>query len=91
VKTRILLPRALPDEKRQCGRWCPGWWYQEWLGRGFLFLPAQVSQNPAKQIAPYAPLEISRADLDSDPVSSILKRLKETGKLVLEGNPLANQ
>jgi DNA invertase Pin-like site-specific DNA recombinase len=45
----------------------------------------------AEQIAPYAPLEIRRADLDSDPVSSILKRLKETGKLVLDGNPLANQ
>ena len=45
----------------------------------------------AEQIAPYAPLEIRRADLDSEPVSSILKRLKETGKLVLDGNPLANQ
>lgn len=45
----------------------------------------------AEQIAPYAPLEIRRADLDSEPVSSILKRLKETGKLVLEGNSLANQ
>jgi DNA invertase Pin-like site-specific DNA recombinase len=45
----------------------------------------------AGQIAPYAPLEIRCADLDSEPVSSILKRLKETGKLVLEGNPLANQ
>ncbi len=45
----------------------------------------------AGQIAPYAPLEIKRADLDSEPVSSILKRLKETGKLVLDGNPLANQ
>lgn len=45
----------------------------------------------AEQIAPYAPLEIKRADLDSEPVSSILKRLKETGKLVLEGTPLDNQ
>jgi len=45
----------------------------------------------AEQIAPYAPLEIRRADLDSEPVSSILKHLRETGKLVLEGNPLANQ
>ena len=45
----------------------------------------------AEQIAPYAPLEIKRADLDNEPVSSILKRLKATGKLILEGNPLANQ
>ena len=39
----------------------------------------------AEQIAPYAPLEIKRADLDSKPVSSTLKRLKATGKLILEG------
>ncbi len=45
----------------------------------------------AEQIAPYAPLEIKRADLDSEPVSSTLKRLKATGKLILEGDPLANQ
>ena len=45
----------------------------------------------AEQIAPYAPLEIKRADLECEPVSSILKRLKATGKLILEGDPLANQ
>ena len=45
----------------------------------------------AGQIAPYAPLEIKRADLDNEPVVGILKRLKATGKLILEGNPLANQ
>jgi DNA invertase Pin-like site-specific DNA recombinase len=45
----------------------------------------------AEQIAPYAPLEIKRADLECEPVSSILKRLKATGKLTLEGDPLANQ
>ena len=45
----------------------------------------------AAQIAPYAPLEIKRADLDNEPVVVILKRLKATGKLILEGNPLANQ
>ena len=45
----------------------------------------------AEQIAPYAPLEIKRADLDTEPVLGILKRLKATGKLILEGDPLANQ
>jgi hypothetical protein len=45
----------------------------------------------AEQIAPYAPLEIKRTDLDSEPVSCILKRLKATGKLILDGDPLANQ
>ena len=45
----------------------------------------------AEQVAPYAPLEIKRADLDSEPVLGILKRLKATGKLILEGGALANQ
>ena len=44
-----------------------------------------------EQVAPYAPLEIKRADLESEPVASILKRLKTTGKLILEGDTLANQ
>ena len=45
----------------------------------------------AEQIAPYAPLEIKRADLDTEPVVGILKRLKTTGKLILEGEALADQ
>ena len=40
----------------------------------------------AGQIAPYAPLEIQRTDLDTDPVQSILEHLKTTGKLVLDGD-----
>ncbi|MFQ5668619.1 MAG: recombinase family protein [Candidatus Binatia bacterium] len=40
----------------------------------------------ADQVAPYAPLEIQRADLDSDPVKAILDHLKATGKLVLDGD-----
>ena len=39
----------------------------------------------ATQVAPYAPLEIRCTDLDSAPVAGILRRLKETGKLVLDG------
>ena len=45
----------------------------------------------AEQVAPYAPLEIQRADLDSERVASILNRLKATGKLILEGDTLVNQ
>ena len=45
----------------------------------------------AEQVAPYAPLEIKRSDLDSEPVASIIKRLKATGKLTLEGDTLAKQ
>lgn len=44
-----------------------------------------------EQVAPYAPLEIQRADLDSEPVASILKRLKVTGKLILDGDTLVKQ
>lgn len=43
------------------------------------------------QIAPYAPWEIQQKDLDEDPVSSILKRLKSTGKLDIEGDVLSGQ
>ncbi|MFQ5645021.1 MAG: recombinase family protein [Thiogranum sp.] len=45
----------------------------------------------ADQIAPYAPLEIKRADLDSDPVKSILDQLKTTGKLALDGDTSGQQ
>jgi len=45
----------------------------------------------AAQIAPYAPLEIQRADLDRDPVKSILEHLKTTGKLVLDGDKSGQQ
>jgi DNA invertase Pin-like site-specific DNA recombinase len=45
----------------------------------------------AEQIAPYAPLEIKCADLDNEPVLSILTRLKETGKLTFEGDTPDNQ
>ena len=45
----------------------------------------------ATQVAPYAPLEIRRTDLDSAPVAGILRRLKETGKLVFDGVPSGEQ
>ncbi len=35
---------------------------------------------PAGQVAPFAPYEIKQSDLDKEPVSSILKTLKKTGK-----------
>jgi len=44
-----------------------------------------------EQVAPYAPLEIKRADLDSEPVASILERLRTTGKLILDGDTLTKQ
>ncbi len=46
---------------------------------------------PCHQVAPYAPPEINKTDLDTDLVRSILNHLKETGVLVLEGVSLARQ
>jgi DNA invertase Pin-like site-specific DNA recombinase len=38
-----------------------------------------------EQVAPRAPWQIRRSDLDAEPVRSILERLHRTGKLVLQG------
>jgi DNA invertase Pin-like site-specific DNA recombinase len=46
---------------------------------------------PCHQIAPYAPLEIRKTDLETEPVRSILDHLKETGVLTLEGVSLDHQ
>jgi hypothetical protein len=43
------------------------------------------------QVAPRAPWEFRRSDLDAEPVRSILERLRRTGKLVLEGDCTENQ
>jgi hypothetical protein len=39
---------------------------------------------PRQQVVPWAPWEIRRSDLNSEPVRSVLQRLHETGRLVLE-------
>jgi hypothetical protein len=44
-----------------------------------------------EQAAPRAPWEIRRSDLDAEPVRSILERLRNTGKLVLQGGRTDNQ
>ena len=44
-----------------------------------------------QQTAPLAPWEIRKADLDSEPVRCILQRLRRTGRLVLQGDHLADQ
>src|ERR1700752_3874639 len=36
-----------------------------------------------EQVAPRAPWEIRRSDLDAEPVRSIIEKLRRTGKLVL--------
>ena len=44
-----------------------------------------------EQAAPYAPLEIKRIDLDSEPVAGILAHLRATGRLILDGDSSAQQ
>ena len=46
---------------------------------------------PMQQVAPRAPWEIRRADLDGEPVKTILERLRSTGKLIIEGGDSAGQ
>ena len=44
-----------------------------------------------EQVAPRAPWLIRRADLNADPVHSILKQLRRTGKLILPGGRTKTQ
>ena len=44
-----------------------------------------------EQATPRAPWQIRRADLDREPVRSIIDRLRHTGKLVLRGGCMENQ
>ena len=46
---------------------------------------------PKEQVVPWAPWEIRRVDLDSEPVRGIVEHLHETGKLVLGGVDSRNQ
>jgi len=43
------------------------------------------------QVAPWAPWEIPRADLEAEPIRGILERLRRTGELVLPGMESAAQ
>ena len=44
-----------------------------------------------QQVVPWAPWEIRRSDLDSDPIRCVVERLRSTGKLVLSGDDLETQ
>lgn len=46
---------------------------------------------PCCQIAPFAPQEIRRADLESDPVRTAIQRLRATGRLALSGGVSTEQ
>jgi len=44
-----------------------------------------------EQVAPRAPWQILRSDLNAEPVRSVLDHLRRTGKLVLHGGRTENQ
>jgi hypothetical protein len=44
-----------------------------------------------EQVAPWAPWEICRTDLEAAPIRGILDHLHHTGELVLPGDTLAAQ
>ena len=46
---------------------------------------------PANQVVRFAELEINKSDLDAEPVSTMLKTLKKTGRLLLAGDTPENQ
>ena len=46
---------------------------------------------PAVQVVAYAPLEIKKSDLDSNPAKGIIENLKRSGNLILTGDPLPIQ
>ena len=45
---------------------------------------------PMRQVVPFAPWEIRRADLETEPVRAVLEHLKRTGRLLL-GDPSGKQ
>ncbi len=45
-----LLMKLRPGEKRQRGRWRPGWRYQKGPGRDFLFCLAKMGQDPVDDV-----------------------------------------
>lgn len=51
----------------------------------------EVGLLSREQVAPRAPWEIRRSDLDTEPVRSILEHLRRTGKLLLRGGRTENQ
>ncbi len=44
-----------------------------------------------EQVVPWAPWEIRRTDLESEEIKKVLERLRETGKVVIEGDNSAGQ
>jgi hypothetical protein len=52
---------------------------------------AKAGMISKEQAAPWAPWEIKRSQLESEAVQKVLRKLKHTGRLELEGDDLRNQ
>ena len=52
---------------------------------------AEVGLLKREQVAPRAPWQIFRSDLNAEPVRSVLDHLRRTGKLILHGGRTENQ
>jgi DNA invertase Pin-like site-specific DNA recombinase len=80
--------RALPDPERvsltEAARICQ-------VSHNTIERLVQRGLLKREQVAPRAPWEIRRADLDAEPVRSIIDHLRRTGKLVLQGDCAENQ
>ena len=80
--------RALPDPDRvslnQAARLCG-------VSHRSLERLAERGLLKREQVAPRAPWQIHGADLSEEPVQSILKLLRKTGKLVLPGGSHGNR
>jgi hypothetical protein len=80
--------RALPDPERvslnEAARLCG-------VSHRSLERLVEAGLLNREQVAPRAPWLIRRADLDKDPVHSILEHLRRTGKLLLRGGRTQNQ
>jgi DNA invertase Pin-like site-specific DNA recombinase len=80
--------RALPDPERvslsEASRLCG-------VSHRTIERLAEAGLLERGQVAPRAPWEIPRADLDQEPVRSILGRLHRTGRLVLTGGSAVDQ
>lgn len=83
IRTCCVSPQGIlnmAEAKRYCG-----------VSDSALMRLIEANILPAVQVVPYAPYEIKKEDLDKDPVATIIKILKKTGRLVLEGSTPDNQ
>ena len=80
--------RALPDPERislsEAARLCG-------VSHHTIARLVEAGLLKREQAAPRAPWEICRADLDREPVRSIIERLVQTGKLILQGDRAEDQ